>query len=139
MNRNQQKIKKLLAILNPAEELTPAPPEKIAAFIKEAKKHRIPPKAIRQIVELYEVSNAFYSENLLAFFEPDDMFMFEMWREDERVVWLGLHDFYCTFWGNGKFALGDASNFSFSEEYEFDTLVEFFEGCIREVERFKED
>jgi len=81
---------------------------------------------------LYHVANGFCYEIILAFHTCDDDIIYEWWEEKE--LWLGQRDFYTLSWVNGKFCLGDASNISFSEKYEYDTLLELIAGCIADIE-----
>ena len=142
MNRDQQKIKKLLAKLiegEDYEEFKPSTKKQIAVFLKRAEENGVPDEVVRQLVDLYELANRFFRENFLGFFACDDLTIFEWWDENDRTLWLGLFDYYVTRWTNGKFCLGDASSVSFSNEYEFDTLAEFFEGCLKELKKRREE
>lgn len=86
---------------------------------------------VNQLVDLYQVANNFCYEIILEFHNCDDVILFEWWGEKE--IWLGQRDFHTLRQANGKFCLGDASNISFSEEYEFNTLIELIEGCIKDI------
>ena len=136
MNHNQKKIRNLLQSPVNADnyEIRPATPEEITVFNKNATQHQVEQQVIDQLVDLYEVANEYNYEIVLAFHNCTDIIIFEWWNDDEKQLWLGQRDFNTLRWANGKFCLGDASNISYSDDYEFETLIELLEGCIKYIE-----
>ena len=135
MNTNQKKIKKLFGNLENADDykISPATNEQIEIFIKVATEKQVPQTVIAQLTDLYEVANDYNYEIIMAFHCCTDEIIFEFW-DDERELWLGQRDYNMLRWANGKFCLGDASNASFGEEYEAETLIQLIEICIKEIE-----
>ena len=135
MNTNQEKIKKLLGNLENAGdyEVLPATSEQIEAFTKIATEKQVPKSVITQLTELYEVANNYNYEIIMAFHCCTDEIIFEFW-DNERELWLGQRDYNMLRWTDGKFCLGDASNASFGEEYEAETLIQLIEICVKEIE-----
>ena len=133
MNADQQKIKSLLtnSIAASGYVLKPSTKEQIDIFTKRANDNGVDTNIIRQLVDLYEVTDFFYSEIIMGFHHCDDPAIFEWW--DDKELWLGQRDFNTLRWKDGKFCLGDESNVSFSEEHKFDTLIELIEACIKEI------
>lgn len=134
MNENQLKIKSLLANLvdgNSYYPIKPATKEQIDLFANRAIENKIEPNVIKQLVELYSVADSFYFEIVIGFHSCDDLIIFEWW--DDKELWLGQRDFNTLRWKNDKFCLGDASNISYSDEYQFDSLIELIEGCIKDI------
>ena len=134
MNINQQKIKSLFNNLVDGDagyKFQPATKENILIFTQRAIENGVDIKVIKQLVDLYEVADYFYYEIIIAFYPCDDLTIFEWWSDKE--LWLGQRDFYTLRYANNKFCLGDASSVSFSEEYEFNTLIELIEGCIKDI------
>jgi len=133
MNSEQQKIKSLLTKLVDGQDydIKPAAKEQIEIFIQRAVDNGVDSKIIKQLVDLYEVADFFHYEIIIGFHRCDDLTIFELW--DDKELWLGLRDFYIIRWTKSKFCLGDASTISFSADYEFDTLIELIEGCIKEI------
>ncbi len=133
MNSDQQKIKSLLTKLVSGQdfEIKPATKEQIEIFTQRAVDNCVDSDVIQQLVDLYEVADFFYYEIIIGFHHCDDLTIFEWWEDKE--LWLGLRDFYIIRWTKNKFCLGDSSTISFSTDYEFDTLIELIEGCIKEI------
>ena len=134
MNSDQQKIKSLLTNLVQGEDykIKPATKQQIDIFFERASENGVDTKVIKQLVDLYEVADFFYYEIIIGFHHCEDLTIFEWWNNKE--LWLGQRDFNTLRWTNSKFCLGDASTISFSEEYQFDTLIELIEGCIKEID-----
>ena len=134
MNIDQQKIKLLLTKLVDEQdyEIKPATKENIDIFSQRAINNNVDPNVIKQLVDLYEVADFFYYEIIIGFHHCADLTIFEWW--DDKELWLGQRDFNTLRWAKGKFCLGDASSISFSAEYEFDTLIELVEGCIKDID-----
>jgi len=132
---NSKKIKELLSNLENADDykLQPATSEQIETFIKNATEKQVPKNVIAQLVELYEVADGYCYEITMAFHSCTDEIIFEFW-DDDRTLWLGQRDYNALRWADGKFCLGDASNTSFGEEYEAETLIQLIEICIKYIE-----
>ena len=133
MTSDQQKIKSLLTNLIDGGDyqIKPATNQQIDTFTKRAIDNGVDTKVIKQLVDLYEVADFFYYEIIIGFHHCDDLTIFEWWGDKE--LWLGQRDFNTLRWTNGKFCLGEASTISFSDEYQFDTLIELIEGCIKDI------
>ena len=133
MSPDQQKINSLLTNLVEGQdyEIKPATKKQVEIFIQRAVDYGVDSEIIKQLVDLYEVADFFYYEIVIGFHRCDDLTIFEWWNDKE--LWLGLRDFYVIRWTNNKFCLGDASTISFSSDYEFDTLIELIDGCIKEI------
>lgn len=133
MNFNQEKIIALLTSLplSGSCKIEPATKQQIDIFTQRALSRGLDDSAIKQLVELYEVANAYGYETIIQFHSCDDLILFEWW--DNEQLWLGQRDFHTTRWANGKFCMGDASNVSFSEEEEFETLAEFIEYYVTDI------
>ena len=135
MNTNQVKIKNMLSNLENADDykLQPATREQIETFINIATEKQVPQNVISQLVELYEVADDYTYEIVMAFHSCTDEVIFEFW-DDDRELWLGQRDYNMLRWADGKFCHGDASNVSFGEEFEAETLIQLIEICIKEIE-----
>ena len=135
MNLDQQKIKSLFVNLVDGDDykIRPSTKEQIDIFTQRALDNGVDIKVIKQLVDLYEVADYFYYEIIIAFHPCDDLTIFGWWGDKE--LWLGQRDFYTLRWASDKFCLGDASNVSFSDEYQFDTLIELIECCIKEINK----
>ena len=135
MKPDQAKIFALLTALVAGDDyykIIPATERQLAAFIVMASEQGVDQSVIEQLSNLYQVANGFCYEITLAFHNCDDSIIYEWW--DEKELWLGQRDFNTLRWAGGKFCLGDASNISFSEKYQYNTLIELIEGCIAEID-----
>lgn len=139
MNYNQEKIIALLTSLPDGDDykIEPATKQQIDIFTQHALNNGLDNSAIKQLVELYEAANAYSYETIIQFHSCDDLILFEWWYDKE--LWLGQRDFYTIRWANGKFCMGDASNVSFSEEEEFETLIEFIEYYVTYINNFTQN
>ena len=133
MTDRQIEINRLLRSL-PLEctkEITPASKENIAIFKKKAEEKNIQEGVIDQLVDLYIIADNFMYEVILGFHSCTDDIIFEWWQHGE--LWIGQRDFNTLRWANGKFCLGDAGSISYSEENEYESLLDLIEGCIKEI------
>lgn len=138
MNENQLKLKSILTNLvdgNNYYEIKPATKVQIELFTNRATENKVDPNVIKQLSDLYSVADSFDYEIIISFHSCDDLIIFEWWNDQE--LWLGQKDFNIIRWADGKFCLGDASNIAFSNEYQFDTLIELIEGCIKDIDEAK--
>lgn len=134
MENNHSIIESILTDLvkgNAYYPITPASKEDINLFVAQANHLGVDSIVIEQLVSLYKVADSFTYEIIIQFHSCNGSIIFEWW--DNHELWLGQRDFYTLRWADGKYCLGDASNSSFSEEYEFDTLIELIKGCIKEI------
>jgi hypothetical protein len=69
--------------------------------------------------------------NGFEFHKIDDEILFEWWNSDKEL-WLGSKDNDMLRWSENEFCIGDASNVSYSYEYEFDTLIELLQKSFEE-------
>jgi hypothetical protein len=133
MNKNQNKIFSLLhSLADDDYVIRPAKQKQLDIFNQNASERCVDQCVIDQLNDLYIVANEFYYEIIIQFHSCDDILIFEWW--DYQELWLGQRDFYTLRWSNGKFCLDDASNISFSDEYEFETLIQLIEGCIKYID-----
>ena len=106
---------------------TPATKEKLAKFIAHCEKRNIPQAIQDELVEFYKVQESFLSKTA---FVCDDESIFYWFDDEHDCLRLGQKDmdtFRCII-STHKFTIGDASNVSYGEEYEFDTLYDMLKG-----------
>ncbi len=144
MNPAQQTIKALLeAIVAKQPEyysIRPASTLALATFELRASNQGVPPEVLQQLLDLYQVANAFSYEDCLGFFSCEDELIFEWWPRKE--LWLSLSHCDVIRWSAGKFCVGDASNVSYSSTDEYETLIDLLIGCskyIKEMEAAEPD
>lgn len=129
-----KRIEELLKPLFEAEdkEMLPADEEAIGHFRREAEKLSVPEEVIGQLEEYYRVTKG--EEYLDGYYmhECEDMILFEWWEED-GALWLGGRNDDVYRWIDGRFCLGDASNDSYGEAYEFPTLAGLIEKIVEEI------
>ena len=137
VNKNQEQIQDLLSRLSDGQhyKIEPATPDKIETFRKRATERGVEKFVIDELVDLYQIADNFYSEIVIGFHTCTDEVIFDWWSEKE--LWLGQRDFNTLRWADGKFCLGDASNISYSTDYESDNLVGLLRCCLREIENGK--
>ncbi|RZL16729.1 MAG: hypothetical protein EOO62_00360 [Hymenobacter sp.] len=139
MNATQQIIQALLTDLvaeRPGYYLIcPASEQALATFEQRAAAQGVPAEVTQQLVDFYEVANAFSYEFCLGFFSCDDVLIFEWWPHKE--LWLSLGDMDVIRWSAGKFCMGDASNVSYSAADEYATLLELLVGCSRYIKEME--
>jgi len=103
----------------------PATEKQLQVFLENCKNHNVPVEIIDELVEYYKLNN-----NFLEYFNCDDPEIFE-WYED-GCLWLGQRDlwtFRCLV-NKHKYAIGDAGDESFGEDYEFDTIEEMLQAFL---------
>jgi hypothetical protein len=129
---NQQKILELIQPLfnSYREEIIPADEKSLDHFRSKALRKGVPDSVIEELISFYSISDGVPCLDSFDFHRCNDEILFEWWNEKE--LWLAQRDFYVLRWSQNKFCLGDASNRSFSTEYEFDTLRELLEFSFRE-------
>lgn len=130
---DQERVMKLLLPLftDYGKTIIPAGENSLAEFYRQMSKRNIPSHVIDQLTEFYKISNGIPCLDGFDFHRCDDEILFEWW-EDSKELWLGQRDNDVLRWTNDKYCLGDASNVSYSEEYEFSTLVELLENASGE-------
>ena len=132
MANYEQVMKSLQSLFDDYEKkIIPANEKSLAKFHKQTSKRNIPSNVVEQLTEFYKISNGIPCLDGLAFYRCDDEILYEWWDSD-KALWLGSKDDDVFRWSNDKFCLGDASNVSFGEEYEFSTLVELLEKVFEE-------
>lgn len=139
--KNTKRIEKLLKplFLEMEQERVPADEETIGNFRTEAEERGVPKEVIDQLAEYYRVSEGEEELDGYCMHACDDAVLYEWW-EDDHELWLGGRDDDVYRWSGGKFCIGDASNVSYGEEYEFPTLVELIEKIVEEIrEEWDED
>ena len=117
--------------------VVPATSTQLEVFQKNAKRHGVKESVINELLGFYQVVNNLDFEVILGFHSCDDEIIFEWWSEG--VLWLGQRDFNTLRWVNDKFCLGDAGDYSYSKDDEYDTLEGLVRGCIREIEDLSDE
>lgn len=117
--------------------LQPATSDQIIIFENNAKRLGVKESVISELIDLYRVANKLDFEVILGFHSCDDQIIFEWWSEG--VLWLGQRDFNTLRWVNDKFCLGDAGDYSYSKDNEYDTLEGLVRGCIKEIEDLSDE
>ena len=103
----------------------PATEKELQEFRKNCIAYGIPTEIMNQLVEYYKLNNNFF-----GYFECDNILIFE-WC-DQGCLWLGQSDmwtFRCLL-KKHKYAIGDASEDSFGEDYEFNTIEEMLQTFL---------
>lgn len=132
---NKKRILKILTdyckkIDNTDELSPPAKQSEIDAFVSLCKDKGVPETAVKQLVELYQITRRISIDGFI-FYPCDDLILFEWW-EDYNALWLADRDFYIIRWVDGKFCLGSAAYDSYGDEYEFENLADLLEAAIKE-------
>lgn len=115
----------------------PATDEQIEIFKKKSIQLGVNENVIKELISLYRVANPLDFEIIMSFHPCEDEIIFEWW--EDGVLWLGQRDFNTLRWVDGKFCLGDAGNYSYSKENEYDTLVNLVQGCIKEIRELDDE
>jgi len=110
------------------KKFEPASEKQVFDFSEKCKQRNVPVLVCEQLIEFYSVTKGGFCLDGFSFHRIDDEILFEWWKDNE--LWLGGCNDDVLRWTNNKFCLGDASNVSFSDEYEFDTLTELLEFAI---------
>ena len=127
-----ERMKRLLEIfVQVNKKIVPADENLLADFTRRAVEHGVPDSVAGQLVEFYRISNGTPCFDGFSLHRCDDEILFEWWESD-RELWLGQRDCDVLRWADGKFCLGDASNTSYGEEYEFPTLVDLLEVAYKD-------
>lgn len=127
-----ERMKRLLEIfVQFNKKIVPADENLWADFCRRAAERGVPDSVIGELVEFYRISNGTPCFDGFSLHRCDDEILFEGW-ESGRELWLGQRDCDVLRWADGKFCLGDASNISYGEEYEFPTLVDLLEAAYKD-------
>jgi len=110
-------------------ELQPAKPYQIENFKNRCLENKVDKFAIDQLIDFYKIANGISCVDSLELYACDDIIIFEWWKD--KVLWFGSRDYYTFTYFNSKFCVGDASNISFSKEYEFDDLFSMIIKTLR--------
>ena len=80
---------------------------------------------MNELVTYYKLNNNFFE-----YFECDDILIFECY--EEGCLWLEQRDLWTFRYllKKHKYAIGDASEDSFGEDYEFDTIEEMLQAFL---------
>lgn len=103
----------------------PATEKQLLVFLENCKTHNVPAEIVDELAEYYKLNNNFFE-----YFECDDSTIFE-WYE-QGCLWLGQRDlwtFRCLV-DEHKYAIGDAGDDSFGEDYKFDTIEEMLQAFL---------
>lgn len=103
----------------------PASESQLQEFLKNCATYGVPAEIVEELVAYYKLNNNFF-----GYFECNHPAIFE-WYE-EGCLWLGQRDlwtFRCLI-EKHKYAIGDAANDSFDDDYEFDTIEEMLEAFL---------
>ena len=133
MAKKEEQLRKLLEplFIDSDKDLIPANEELIAEFRQQAMKRNISDTVIEQLIEFYKISNGVPCLDSFDFHCCNDQILYEWW-ESNKELWLGQRDCDILRWANGKFCLGDAGGVSYSEKYEFSSLIELLEKAFKE-------
>lgn len=127
-----ERMKRLLEIfVRVNKKIIPADENLLADFCRRAAESGVPDSVVGELVEFYRISNGTPCFDGFSLHRCDDEILFEWW-EDVRELWLGQRDCDVLRWADGKFCLGDASNVSYGEEYEFPILVGLLEAAYKD-------
>lgn len=128
----RERIKRLLKIfVRVNKKIVPADENFLADFTRRAAERGVPDSVVGQLVEFYKISNGTPCFDGFSLHRCDDEILFEWW-ESERSLWLGQWNCDVLRWHDDRFCLGDASNISYGEEYEFPTLVDLLEAAYKD-------
>ena len=103
----------------------PATKKQLELFFKNCKTYNVPEKITNELAEYYKLNNNFFK-----YFTCDDLAIFEWYKYG--CLWLGQRDlwsFTCLV-NKHKYAIGDAGNYSFGEDYEFDTIEKMLHAYL---------
>ena len=130
---DQQRVRELLSALfvQYEQSFSPASESAIRTFIERSRAKNVPPSVVEELVAFYKVTNGVPCLDGFDFHACDDEIIFEWW--DHRELWLAQRDFYTMRWAGDRYCLGDASNVSFSPEYEFATVADLIERALSEL------
>jgi hypothetical protein len=109
-----------------AVKIMPATTEQIVTFIKNCKKYNVPEKIVEELTNYFKMNNNFFN-----YFLCDDERIFE-WYQEQNCIWLGQRDlwtFRCLV-DKHRYAIGDAMNESFGDNYEFDSVYEMLDSFL---------
>jgi len=112
------------------EGCIPATEEKLELFVSGCQKRNIPQAIQDELAEYYKVHENLIGSGL------DDEIIFE-WLDyhNDDCLWLGQSDMdtiRCIV-STHKYTIGDASNVSYGEEYEFDTFYDMLKGYCNDL------
>ena len=105
--------------------IEPATEEELAAFRKNCQDHGVEQKVIEELEEYYR-----QNKSLFNYFTCDDIAIFDWWRDDDKIIWLGCHDddsFICDC-NTHTYAIGEAGSKDIGE---FNTFMEMFEWYLK--------
>ena len=105
----------------------PATGEQLDSFLGNCQARGIPAVIVNELMEYYRQNNNFFN-----YFTCDDIAIFEWYGNGGNCLWLGQRDlwtFRCLI-DKHKYAIGDAGNDSFGDDYEFDTIEEMLEAFL---------
>lgn len=127
-----ERSKRLLEIfVRVNKNIVPTDENSLTDFCSRAAERGVPASVVGELVEFYRISNGTPCFDGFSLHRCDDEILFEWW-EDDRELWLGQRDCDVLRWADDKFCLGDASNISYGEEYEFPTLVDLLETAFKD-------
>ncbi|GHT22353.1 hypothetical protein FACS189430_04000 [Bacteroidia bacterium] len=130
-----ERIKRIKDLLKPffdknGKKFAVATEQQILDFVEKCKQKNVPVSTWEQLVEFYGVTNGVPCLNGFDFHACDDEIIFEYW--DDNMLWLGQCNDDVLWWVGNEFCIGDASNVSYTFEYEFDTLIEMLQKGFEE-------
>jgi len=129
---DQQRMQEMLRPLFDQYELdfSPASESALRTFTERSLTRHVPPAVVQELVTFYKVTNGVPCLDGCDFHACDDQIIFAWW--DQQELWLAQRDFYTMRWAGGRYCLGDATNVSFSPDYEFATIADLIEGALSE-------
>jgi len=110
--------------------IKPASEANINKFAIKARKLFLPLDVVNELSNFYKITNGIPCLDGFDFHCCNDEILFEWW--ENKVIWLGQRDDYIITWYENKYCIGDASNVSFSKEYEFNNLEELLKKVVND-------
>ena len=109
-------------------DIKPASNEELKVFEIHCRKYGVEDSIINELLDFYKQSNSLFN-----YFTCADETIFEWWQ-DSKELWLGNLDMDTFRYSakREKYSIGDASEFSYGEECEFDTFEEMLEAYLQD-------
>lgn len=111
-------------------KITPSKKEDIDLFRLKIIEHKIPEKILHELLDFYKISNGIPCLDI-DFHDCLNKNLYEFW-ETEKSLWLGSRDSDIFRWVNNKYCIGTVTEYSYSQEHEFETLYDLLNKAINE-------
>lgn len=131
MNHNAELVNLVELIFDDfGYSITPSNKEELELFRLKIIEHKIPSNVLNELMDFYKISNGIPCLDI-DFHDCLNKNLFEFW-ENEKSLWLGSRDSDIFRWVNNKYCIGSVSEYSYSLEYEFETLYDLLNKAINE-------